>query len=342
MDPRVTMLKLAQALDLSQSTVSRALRADPRISEATRTRVIEKAEELGYRPNPLVSALMSSRKRREGSPEAGVIALITDYHDTESWKEKDVCAQEYAGILTRAEETGFRIEEFPMADFGHDGERITRTLLARGIRGVLLGFTRDRQRLGGLSLENFSVAGLSTYFREVPVNRANFHGFYNVTLAMDEIRSLGGRRIGLVVPELNNRVSGYLWSGAALDWQRRIPEIHRCPPFVAEPASEEEAFRKWLGREKPDSLLVYKLPVKTWLSKLGLRVPEDLRLAYLFRTRREMAEWPGIDGNLQRVGAAAVDLVIEGLHTHRLGAPPHPKEVLIKGEWRGMPKKAPL
>jgi hypothetical protein len=95
----------------------------------------------------------------------------------------------------------------------------------------------------------------------------------------------------------------------------------------------EKEFTQWLKHEKPDSLLVYKFPLKSWLAKSGLRVPEDLGLAYLYRTEDEMKTWPGIDGNLQAVGAAAFDLVVEGLHTNRLGAPQDPKEVLIKGKW---------
>jgi len=90
-----------------------------------------------------------------------------------------------------------------------------------------------------------------------------------------------------------------------------------------------------MKREKPDSLLVYKLPVKTWLAKSGLRVPEDIGVAFLYRTNDEMKAGPGIDGNLQSVGAAAFDLVGEGLRTNCLGLPQHPKDVLIKGKWKG-------
>ncbi len=168
------------------------------------------------------------------------------------------------------------------------------------------------------------------------MNRANFHGFFNVQLALDEIRKLGCRRTGLIVPELNNRVSGYLWSGAALDWQRRLPEKERCQPLVLSADQGLAEFRAWLKRGKPDSLLVYKLPARSWLSQAG-RVPDDIHLSFLYRTCEEMAEWPGIDGNLQRVGAAAFDLVVEGLHTNRFGIPSHPKEVLIKGDWRSEP-----
>lgn len=210
MQDRVTMAELAKGLNLSTSTVSRALRGDRRIGLETRERVAKAAEKLGYRPNPMVSALMSARKNSKDSGEAGTIALITDYQGENSWRDKDVCRWEYEGICQRADEMGYRVEEFAMADFHYDGQRINRTLLSRGIRGVLLGFTRERKIVPGFSLEEFSVAGLSTYFQEEAVNRANFHGFFNVQLALHEIRKLGFRRTGLVVPELNNRVSGYL------------------------------------------------------------------------------------------------------------------------------------
>lgn len=330
------MATLAKELGVSGSTISRALQGDRRIGEDTRKRIHETAKRLGYRPNPLVSALMASRKNRSEASEAGTVALVTDYHGKDGWRTKDVCRWEYEGICRRADEMGYRVDEFAMKDFNYEGSRISRTLVTRGIRGVLLGFTRDRKVFSDFPIEAFSVAGLSTYFREMPVNRANFHGFFNVQLALDEIRRLGYKRTGLIVPELNNRISGYLWSGAALDWQRRLPEKERCNPLVPSAGSEEAEFIPWMKREKPDSLLVYKLPARSWLSKLGLRVPTDIHLSYLYRTRGEMAEWPGIDGNLQMVGAAAFDLVVEGMHTHRMGAPSHPKEVLIKGEWRSM------
>ncbi len=96
------------------------------------------------------------------------------------------------------------------------------------------------------------------------MDRANFHGFFNVQLALGELRAAGYKHTGLVVPE-------------------------------------------------------------------------DIGLAYLYRTEAEMKTWPGIDGNLQAVGAAAFDLVVEGLDTNRIGAPADPKDVLIKGTWRRRP-----
>ena len=46
------MEEIAARLEVSVSTVSRALRNDPRIRESLRKRVCETAETMGYRPNP--------------------------------------------------------------------------------------------------------------------------------------------------------------------------------------------------------------------------------------------------------------------------------------------------
>lgn len=329
----VRMAEIAQKLGVTQSTVSRALRDDPRIGEETRKRVKEAAEKFGYRPNPLVSALMANRRRRGGGGAVDVVALVTNYGGRQDWRTKDVCRWEYEGIQRRAKELGFRVEIFPLADFRGNVAKLQATLRARAIRGVLLGFSREEGAEVGFDCDGFSVAGLSAYFPQVAADRANFHGFFNVQLALDHLYRLGYRRPALIVPELNNRVSNNLWSGAFLDWQRRLPRKDRCEPFLPSEEAGAPEFSDWLYRNDPDSLLVYKYPVRPLLTKRGLRVPEDLGLAYLYRTSDEMGSTAGIDGNLDFVGAAALDLVVERLYTNSTGLPLHPKEVLIKGTW---------
>jgi len=124
---------------------------------------------------------------------------------------------------------------------------------------------------------------------------------------------------------VNNRISGYHWSAGTLEWQRNLPVQERCSPFIPTTESSEQSFRQWMKREKPDSLLAYKLPVRNWLSRMGLSVPNDIGVAYLFRSQEEMKQSAGIDGNLFMVGSAALDLVVGGLVTNQVGLPEHPK-----------------
>lgn len=342
------MAEIAQRLGVAASSVSRALRDDPRIGADLRRRVRACAAALGYRPHPLVSALMANRRRRcgirdgNGTGEGSVIALVTDYPGGEDWRAKDVCRWEFEGVRRRADELGFRVEVFPLPDYGRDPARLEATLRARGIRGVLLGFSRgeEEKRQGGPSVPccagGFAVAGLSAYFRAAVVDRANFHGFFNVQLALDEMWRLGWRRPALVVPERNNRISNNHWSGAFLDWQRRLPKADRCEPLIPTGTLRPAEFDAWLEANRPDSLLVYKVPVRALLARRGHRVPDEIGLAYLYRTSDEMGAAAGIDGNLAVVGAAALDLVVEKLNANRLDPPGgRPKEVLIQGTWCG-------
>jgi LacI family transcriptional regulator len=328
------MVEIAHELGVASSTVSRALRGDPRISGEMRQRVEALAKKTGYQPNPLVSALMASRRRRAGAGEVDVIAVVTNYGGRESWRSKEVCRWEYEGIVARASALGFRVEIFPLGDYGGDASRLVATLQARGIRGVLLGFSRDEVPHETFHTEGFAVAGLSAYFRSTVVDRANFHGFYNVQLALQQMHRLGYRRPALVVPNLNNQISNNLWSGAFLDWQLRLPPRDRCAPHIPNDAEDGASFYAWLDANRPDSLLVYKVPVRRFLAKRGLLVPEHIGVAYLYRTSDEMGAAAGIDGNLCAVGSAALDLVVEKLNANLTGAGSCPKEVLIKGFWR--------
>ncbi len=327
------MSEIAQRLGIAPSTVSRALRDDPRIGTEMRARVRSTAAETGYRPNPLVSALMANRRRRGGAGEIDVIALVTSYGGREDWRTKQVCRWEFDGIQARAAALGFRVEVFSLHDYQGEAARLEATLRARGIRGVLLGFSRGNNEPVPFSCDGFAVAGLSAYFTGAQVDRANFHGFHNVQFALDQMWRLGYRRPALVVPELNNNISNNLWSGAFLDWQRRVPMRSRCAPFIPAGVPEIEEFTSWLSANEPDSILFYKVQVRSFLARAGRRVPEDIGVACLYRTADEMRAMGGIDGNLSAVGAAALDLVVERLNANNFGPPEHPKEVLIKGTW---------
>lgn len=62
----VTIKDIAKALNLSTSTVSRALRGSYEISAETKKQVLEYAEKINYRPNPIALSLKERRTRAIG------------------------------------------------------------------------------------------------------------------------------------------------------------------------------------------------------------------------------------------------------------------------------------
>jgi transcriptional regulator with XRE-family HTH domain len=78
MGRRVTIRDVAAKTGYSAATVSLALRDSPHLPEATRTRVRRVAEELGYRPDPLLAAIAARRWHGHPAETRSTIAVISD------------------------------------------------------------------------------------------------------------------------------------------------------------------------------------------------------------------------------------------------------------------------
>ncbi|WP_341841759.1 LacI family DNA-binding transcriptional regulator [Chitinophaga caseinilytica] len=63
---QITIKALARELQLSVSTISKALRDSHEISEATKRRVLQLAARLDYKPNPYASSLRGRKSRNIG------------------------------------------------------------------------------------------------------------------------------------------------------------------------------------------------------------------------------------------------------------------------------------
>lgn len=117
----VTSRDVAQLAGVSQPTVSRALRDDPRVSGATKERVRKAAERLGYVPSDVGRALSSGRTRRVG-------LLLTDLEN-----------QFYPHIIAPAfhqlESRGYQLMLHTEAA---DNDVVAERLISNGLDGVLL------------------------------------------------------------------------------------------------------------------------------------------------------------------------------------------------------------
>lgn len=336
MDRSVTIVDVAKAAGVSGSTVSRALRDDPRITAEVTGRVKAAAQRLAYSPNPLIQALMTQRRRKQAH-HGETLALITNVPDN-GWQKKDVCLWYLKGIQKRARQLGYQLEIFSLGSLKGDAAKLRKVLTARGIRGIILGFSERDDQPMKLDVSDLCVVGLSTYFRQLPVDRVQLHGFFNVKLAFEKMRAQGYRRPALIAPVRNNTIVGGQWSAAALNEQWQRPAEEQCPPLMIEGDQVNmTVFRNWMETHQPDALLVYKINVLELLDRLRLKVPEDIGVAYLFGTENERQKMAGIDGNLDRVGAAAVDLLVQKMHVHDRGIPEHLRDVLITGSWKDGP-----
>ncbi len=326
------MRDVARVAGLSAATVSRALRDDPRITEATRLAVKAVAKQMGYRPHPLVQALMVQRRQHKARTFE-TLAVVTS-HPEVMWRKKDVCRWYLGGLEEGAARHGYRLEVFPLDAHRDDPARLAEVLRARGIRGVILAFSCDQTEAVEFPVDHFSVVGLSTYFSKTDVDRVHLNGFANVKLALRELRRRGYGRPALVVPERNNAIVGGFWTAAVLEEQRQRPDAECCPPLIVpDGTAARSEFLRWFGAHRPDAILAYKLPVAEYLSVIGVRVPHEVGVAHLFGTEAERKNMAGINGQLDQVGAAAVDLLVQKLGLNAEGRPVYPRDLFITGTW---------
>lgn len=340
MPAKVSMADVAERAGVSVATVSRALKNNPRISGSTRQRIVKLSERMGYRPNPLVNALMANRRGRD-TGGADTIAFVTDYRRECDWADKPSCVDIFAGLKERARELGYKVEVFSLLEVGGSPLRLEQVLRARGIRGVIFGFAKNLDFPIEMNGDGLACVGIAHYFRQVKVDRVICNGLNNVRLGLRKLTELGYRRTGLVVPLANNRIIGNAWTAGYLDHQWTLPPRSRFRPLLPEDwRMKVGEFHKWFEAEKPDSIIAYKVDVRGLLRKLRLRCPADVGVAQIYREAGEMDVLAGVDERMHDNGTASVDLVVEKLHGNRFGFGDPTRSVQIDGTWRDGPSVA--
>jgi LacI family transcriptional regulator len=328
------MKEVAQAAKCSVMTVSLALRDSREVSEATKIRIKALCKEMGYRPNPLVSALISQRKGPHGAETLAVLSKF-DKPITQ-WKEPEPFYSDlYRGIVDRAEELGFRVEEFPV--WGPErltGDRLTRILSTRGIRGVVLfpGGGLDRN-FPELDWKRFAVVASAFHAKSMAVHRtsSNYAWAMEETLRQAQLR--GYRRIGLAMNSRRDPATRYALSGGYLSWQVVQSARDRVPLIKGDsPAIKFEEFAQWVTRHKPDLVLGLELPVDKWLSRMGLKDPDAIGCTFL--ALRGATGVAGIDQRSYDVGRTTVTVLARELFLNHYGLPEIPEVTLINGVWR--------
>src|SRR5688572_25317997 len=116
-----TLRDVARRAGVSHTTVSLALRNDPVLPAPTRQRVRRLADTMGYRPNMLVSALMTQVRLRHPRRATEVIAVLTGGPSADNWKQHSAAVGFYEGARQRADDLGMRVECFWL---GLDGARV--------------------------------------------------------------------------------------------------------------------------------------------------------------------------------------------------------------------------
>ena len=334
MPHKATLQDVADATGVHRTTVSLALRNHPRIPEATRLRIHAAAEKLHYRINPLVSALMQSRRTGKAVRHA-TLAFVTAYPSRYGWRPDHHDRPDFfPGAAARARDLGYKLEDFWLAEPGMSSKRFCDILTNRGIHGLILARLPPDQHALDLDWTRFSNVALGLTLRAPLLHHVTENHFDTVWQAMRECQARGYKRPGFVYSDANDSpLVGDRWLGAYLAQQQLLfdPKDHlpTCPPIPADEAS----FATWLRKYKPDALLcTHARPVLRWLQNLQLSVPGEVGIIDL--DSHPAPDTTGLSYDPAQIGALAVDMLVGLLHRNETGIPTAQHETLLTGTWR--------
>ncbi|MDP0499944.1 MAG: LacI family DNA-binding transcriptional regulator [Verrucomicrobiota bacterium JB022] len=328
--------ELARSLGLSHTTVSDALRNNPRVKEETRQRVLQAADEAGYQYNPLAGALMSEMRRSGVGTFRGVVAIV----DLEDAHQRPSTAQIYhrqvvRGATTAAHNLGFKTEIFVLGRDHLSIERLSTILKSRGIRGVFLLPAGNSPDIQNLDWDHF--AGIySDYIIERPgLNSVCSDHFRSMVIALRRLDELGYRRPGVVLHDMHDRRLLYRWEAAFRTFHEHNDCFDNIPPLIVGDLNQE-AFTQWFLRERPDVVMAHNSAIIEWMEAAGARVPHTHGYCSL-NVWTSSVEVAGLDLRPQMIGMRAMEQLIAQLHRNEYGVPETPSTTTIPAGWKQGP-----
>lgn len=336
MRPRTTLREIADRAGVHFTTVSRALRNHPGIPAETRVRLQQLAAEMGYSPDPFVSALNAYRLTKQRVSFHGTIAWLHGY------PHKITHAGMFRGAEQRARELGYKLEVFQLAgESATPMRRLERIFSARNIRNLIVAPQFNVGTSIDIDWERYSAITVSHSLSSPRLHLVTNDQAFNILIAMKQLRARGYKRIGLLLEQRLIRITGHRWLSGYLTAREELLPKDRLDVLVFDEPAPTSVLRTWFKRNRPDAIITeHGFWQKRLHGDLGLECPGDLGVALV--ALRENSPFAGIAEQADRVGAVAVEQLVRMEHSDERGVPDHPVKIYIEGQWRDGPSVGPV
>lgn len=271
---RVTIHDISKALNIDSSTVSRALNDSPRVTQSTKSKILAKANEMGYHRNVLASNL-----RKKTTNTIAVIVPRVSRHFFSS---------AIAGIEEAAYKAGYNVFICQSLETLAREQKLIASMVANRVAGVLLSVSMETTNYDHLSVLKKNGIPVVFFDRhcDIPgysnVLIDDFKSSFNATehLIINGCKNIAHFSGPKVLKIYQNRLEGYL---AALQ-KHNIPyqpELVFTSRLMEEDGMEDA--KKIISLDKPvDGLFaandVSAIGAMKYLKNKGMRIPEDIAI----------------------------------------------------------------
>lgn len=321
---RITQIDVADLAGVAKATVSYALNNSDLITDATRQKVQEAAEVLGYRPNTIARNLRTN--------QAGVIGYSWHVADDPSLMNNLLDRFIYR-VTQEAEEKGFHLLTFiqPQANADRVYEDLISTNRVDGF--ILSDVNYQDRRIARLShMQAPFVAFGGMYVEDNAFAYVDVDGKKGIELVVNHLIAQGHERIGMLNydrgwPVADAREAGYREAmqragiEIAPDWIAYTPNILHSASAAARQVMS--------AKHTPTAIIcandVMAFGAKTYLDAAGLRVGEDIALTgYDNDPTSEFLGITSVQQPIDAVAATVFDILLG-----EINGDPRPKKRVI-------------
>ena len=313
----LTMKDIARELGISVSTVSRALKDSPRISEERRRAIQQYARERNFYPNVIGAAL-----RHSHSVPSKVIGVIvpefTHYY--------------FSSVLTGIEETAMAHGYYIMVALSNETYerevRICDMFHRQKVCGVIVSQAKDTRQYDHFQKLLDSQIPIIFYDRictGVNASRVVVDDYMGAFNAVNYLIDTGCRRIAFYGSPMQleiskNRFNGYkdalLKHGLPFDEQlTRICDNRQDAELITPDMFDGDRYPDAFFAVNDDTAIGILYTVK----RMGLRVPEDISICGFTNGQRAVACDPmltTVEQRGKRVGEEAAEILIDKVEGH--------------------------
>lgn len=332
MSKKVTTIKdIAERLNISIATVSRALRGSSEIKRETKLAVMEMVKEMDYHPNLLASSLSSKKSK--------ILGVVVPTINRQFWSNS------ISGIENVAYDHGYKVMIFQSAESLQKEIEIVETLANSRVDGILLALSKETntyEHIQNIKKRGIPILLFERVCSEIHTSKVITDDFNGAKEIVQHLIDNGKRRIAYL--------SGPMSLGVCEDRFAGFKEVHHenkmdidlsyileTEHFTYE-AAEAALNQLWSRKVKPDALFcfadVLAIGALQACKNLGIRVPEDLAIAgfgnddisrFVSPPLTTMAQ-PSFD-----MGQLAADLILEEINKEE-GLQSIPQQRTIKPE----------
>lgn len=329
---RVTLQDIAERAGVHHTTVSLALRNRPKLLPATRERIREIAREMGWQPDPVLSALRNYRHSARSVASGFTLAFVTAFETADYWRAFPAYSRRFAGAEKRASQLGYRLEHFWFDREHMNGSRASQILRTRNVAGLIVAPIKQMAVLD-LDWPHFACVSLTFSLQAADMHVVCNNHLDTVRLAYARLRAAGCRRIGLAMEKISDARVLRVWSTGALGEEILVPPRRRVPLHIPERLSRD-GFLRWFKRHRPDGVVTVSphFEILDWIKSTGAGVPVDVRFANL-DCPEPSHDTSGVYQDHEVIGMTAVDVLAGLIQRNDLGLPDHPQSIMIRGSW---------